>query len=79
MLLFVKPAKSVKNVVWNDAGFGERPFHIAHCRAEIAAADARGHRDHALQIFPRDFGLAAKRHEGGDAFEWKQMAVRRAQ
>src|SRR5213075_574244 len=50
LLLFIKSAKSVEHAVWNDAGFGQSAFHIADRRAEIAAADARGHCDHVFEI-----------------------------
>ena len=79
MLLFVKAAESVEHVAGNDVGSGERPFHIAYRRAEIAAADARGHCDHAFEIVAHDLGLAADRDERGHAFERKQMAVGRTQ
>src|SRR5207244_12673005 len=79
LLLFVKSAETVEHVVRNHVGADEFLFHFANRRAEIAAADARGYRNHALEIVAHDFGLPAQRNERGDAFQRKQMTVRRTQ
>src|SRR5207249_1087839 len=79
LLLFIKSAKSVEHVVWNDARFGKSAFHIADRRAEIAATDARGHGDHAFEIVAHDSRFAADRSESGHSRQRKEVAVRRRQ
>src|SRR5207248_7814332 len=75
----VETSESVEDVVRNHTATQERSFHIAHGRSKIAAADARGYRNHAFEIVAHDFGLAAERGQGGDALEGKKMAVGRAE
>ena len=79
LLLFVKAAEGVKDVTWNHSGTGELAFDFRHGRAEIASADASGHRDHAFEIIAHDLGLAAQGSERGHALKRKQMAIGRAQ
>src|SRR5205807_8071699 len=71
LLLFVESAKCVKNVARNRLRVGEFLFHFANSRAKVAAADARGHRNHAFEIVAHDFGLAAQRNERGHTFQRK--------
>ena len=79
MLLFIKAAEGVKHIARNHTRARKFAFHFANSRTEIAAANPRRHRDHALEIIAHDFRLAGNRGEGGHAFQRKQVSVGRAQ
>src|SRR5207248_2866519 len=49
LLLFVKSTEIVEHVVRNHTRTREFAFYFANSRAEVATADARGHRDHAFE------------------------------
>ena len=78
-MLLVKTAEGVEDVARNHSGARELAFDFLYGRAEIASADASGHRNHAFQIVAHDLGLAAQGSERGHALKWKQVAIGCAQ
>ena len=78
-MLFIQSAESVEHIIRNHLRAREFALHFANSRAEVAAADTRGYRDHPFEVVAHDFGLATQRYESGHSFQWKEMAVWRTQ